>query len=241
MTLFRALSAEALKLKRTPALLLALGVPVALCLLMLVAFTLSDSNRGLDGPRKWAALIGIATNLWTPLILPLGLAVLASLTVGLEWTENQWKHLLSLPVPRPILYLAKLLSLSGLVLLGSVVLVLGLAGVGWTLTEFGPIPWNSLLELAVRSFLASLPLLALQVWLSSRFRSFALAMGFGLAGIIAGEVASNSSFYWRFVPWTYPSMSFNPALVTQVVGLGTFFLILVLIVGLLDFSRKDIQ
>ena len=93
MTLFRALSAEALKLKRTPALLLALGVPVALCLLMLVAFTLSDSNRGLDGPRKWAALIGIAINLWTPLILPLGLALLASLTVGLEWTENQWKHL----------------------------------------------------------------------------------------------------------------------------------------------------
>jgi lantibiotic transport system permease protein len=247
MMLARTLPAELLKLRRTPALLLAASVPMFICVLYVLLFNLSESYRNLTGDPFWAQLLGITNFLWNTLMLPLGLAVLGGLVVGLEHSENQWKTLLTLPPSRASVYLAKCLTLAALTLFGSLVLLLGLALLAWVKTGFPPSGfelsrWNDLLTITVRAWVAILPLVALHIWFSSRIKSFAVPLGLAFAGTLSAMFATNGNdIVWMFVPWTYASTEIMSkyGTVQLVLSLGLFPIIL--LAGLWDFSRRDIQ
>lgn len=236
-----ALSAELLKYRRTPALLLALGVPLLLGVLMILAFTLGGL-RDLSIINKWAALKSQLYSLWTVLVLPLGTAILATMAVGLEHADNHLKHVLALPPSRGAVYLAKLICILGLVLAGSLLLALTYLAVGKVLGFPSLLPWSWAFSTPLVAFVADLPVLTLALWLALRWRSFALPLGIGLAGTVAGSLAGQSHHYWPYVLWTYPFRATASGAhdLDMAVELALALGLVIALSSYVDFRRRDI-
>ena len=104
--LLRAVSSELLKLKRTLALRLAVGAPLAVVVLTFVI----TSQRRTATAAEINPLLGFAQlNLttWTIIVLPLYAALAATLVAGIEHQHDNWKHLLALPLSRVSIFAAK--------------------------------------------------------------------------------------------------------------------------------------
>lgn len=248
--LLRALSAEALKLRGTLAVwmcLIAPGVVVALMVLQLGVRDLGE-RPPVSPAEAWAMFgLGVAT-FWSILMLPLFVTLESALLAGLEHGNQQWKHLLALPGPRSAHYLAKQLALVTLVLLAMVaLLVLTVAG-GAVLGHWqprlgiaGPPPLGAMSMQLGAVFATSLLMLALHNWVSIRWRSFTVAVSFGMTATVAGYLIGQSERFGPFYPWSMPMQVFaadgarlGPVMAVAVVGA-----VAVAGLGLWDFLRRD--
>ena len=176
------------------------------------------------------------------LFLPLGATILCALATQLEHADNHLKHILSLPPSRAHVYAAKLTAVFGLVLLGSITLTLAQAGLVAMIGAAVPGPWWLAYSAALKAWVALFPVLTLGVWLGLRWRSFAVALSVGLAGTITGTLAIRSGTYWPFVPWAYPYMATQavPANLERVLMLSIGLGVGIIVLGMLDFSRRDV-
>src|ERR1022692_3414415 len=96
--LFRVLSGEYLKLKRTLALWMVLVSPLVMVLLQ---FAVSYKGAGVflrDGKDAWPPMVRQTVEVWTLLMMPMFVTLETSLLAGLENTGKNWKSLLALPV-----------------------------------------------------------------------------------------------------------------------------------------------
>ena len=173
----RTLSAEVLKYRRTSALWLALGLPLAVELLLLLIFFVVPDVRKLSLAGRWNFFTHSPLTTWIQTFLPLGLGIIAALALGLEHQDNQWKHVLVLGPTRVMVYLAKVLAVTALILSASVVLALSGLVVGGLFTGFHGIPWAEVGRGAGLAFLGSLGMISLQTWLATRFRAIGLSIG----------------------------------------------------------------
>jgi hypothetical protein len=231
--------AEILKYKRTSALFLAVGIPLAINGLFLLAYLINGPRAKATAAQNWEFFLNNLNSTWAALFLPVGLGILASLVVGLEHADNQWKQQLILGATRVQIYVGKWLAVLGLVGLGSVVLMLGSFFVGGIITGFKDIPFEQLYRAPLLALLGSVGIISLQTWLALRFRAVGVGLGVALFGAIAGGFAGQSRQWWYFVPWTFPnSVLLDERLYTALLlsgGLGLVFLVL----GALDLERRD--
>ncbi len=199
------LTVECLKLRRSPALFVALGTPLALsalvCLSLLARPEIGDSPFW-----SWGYYFQTTRAFWGVFIFPMLLATLAALSFGVEHRNDNWKKQLVQPVPMGSLYWAKfvvlvlLLACSQLVLYGSTLLFgQALELPGWPpavelITVFAVIP-------------AALPILAFQFGLSLNWRSFVFPVGIGLFGHFLSLVSSSISIAGvrpgYYMPWSF--------------------------------------
>src|SRR5689334_13780206 len=100
--LFRALSAEVLKTKRTLALLVALALPMVVILMNMVIFLRTRSFE--EGSNAWTYFVGNNLVIWGLLMLTLYITLETALLAGLEHNQQGWKHLAALPIPRTAVY-----------------------------------------------------------------------------------------------------------------------------------------
>src|SRR5262245_25934891 len=113
--LIRALSAEFLKMKRTLALLVALGLPMVVILMNLVIFLRTKNFE--EGSSAWDFFVGNNIVIWGLLMLTLYITLETALLAGLEHNQQGWKHLAALPIPRTAVYAAKQIMAMGMVAL----------------------------------------------------------------------------------------------------------------------------
>jgi hypothetical protein len=186
--------------------------------------------------------------LWALLMLPLFVTLEAALLAGLEHANQQWKHLLALPLPRGVHYLAKLLALVAMVALAMACLLLLVPLGGWVLDQLqprfgidGPPPWEFLLTGIGACLVAALMIIAIHAWVSIRSRSFTVAVSFGMTATVAGFLIGQSARFGHFYPWSMPLHVFGDAgehlgfvVVTGAAG-GLAFSLL----GLWDFLRRE--
>src|SRR5262245_38997577 len=127
MTFLRALSAERLKIKRTNALRMVVIVPLAVVVVM-TFFVSQAPGSTLGRPREnsWLSLARLILAIWSLLVLLLYIALQTALVAALEHVENQWKVLLARPVPRWMIYAAKLVVVAGFLCASSVVILVGI-------------------------------------------------------------------------------------------------------------------
>jgi hypothetical protein len=214
--LLRATRVEVLKLRRTLALLAAILVPLVV-IGMTTVVTVSRDPGSLTGGRTspWDLLmVNFVMFLWCIVALGPFVALESALLAGLEHRENAWKHLFALPISRWSVYVAKLLVAAGLVVLSTIVLDLGVVAEGLLLATIRPdlginlpIPWESPLQRSAQFTAASLLVLAIQSWVATRWRSFPLAAGLGIAGSVSGlvlSVSGRTAGVARFFPWSLP-------------------------------------
>ncbi|WP_266205264.1 ABC transporter permease [Pontibacter kalidii] len=249
------LSAETLKLKNTFALWLSVLAPCALLSMNVLAFWSKGQHFITEGVNPWHRFAMQNFSLYTILLMPIFIALLTSLTNGIEHKSNGWKHLYSLPLPKSTIYTAKATTVVGLVLLSNAVFVLGYLAGGLFLMLVRPdLGFESMVGLTVvlvavvKLFLSTFVIIAVQFWLSIRWSSFALSMGVGIVAIITVMVAMR----WEYIhlyPFAYPFMSIKsfPAeaeiynLFSQEVLLSLGGGVLVFILGYIDISRKRIS
>ena len=216
-TMSRLMSAEFIKLRRSPALRLIWLLPVlflALDFMFTGHFALGIKELSPEvKPLLLAAPIKSVGGLWAGLFHPLLIALLPALLFRPEHRFGLWKHLHTLPVSRRGLFLAKVFML--LIAFGVVLAMVEVSlWAEWTLMArihpliAFPFPWIPIAKVMAWSFLGSLPLLALYLWLADRINNPAVPIMFGLVGLILTIAmgGKESVPMWRrdLIPWVLP-------------------------------------
>ena len=213
MKSWRALAtAEAIKVRRAAPAALALAAPLLLFVFELLTLFARRTINQANPARLWNDFLGFSWVMWLGLFAPALVVFLAISMVGQEHGGRQWKQLFCYPVPRwrlfaiKMLFCGLLLAVSFLLFaITSVVGVLmfsGARGLGLAATT----PWADVLLTTLQAYLASWLLIVVHIWLSVRFRGFAVPAGIAFAAILFGFLLLNVSreaFGWWY-PWTLP-------------------------------------
>nr|WKN36572.1 ABC transporter permease [Tunicatimonas sp. TK19036] len=207
----RSIQAEILKGKNSFAFWLAfIGTSgVALSLFFLALF---DGIVWEESPNSWRAWVHFHYAGTDFMLLPLFVIIIASLVTYQEHRNHLWKHWYVSTVSRWHLYAAKLVyivllfSASHLYFVG-LLLVSGLLfGIiqpdTQLLTHFPDVA--QLGGLAVQTITTILGMLALQYWISYRFRSFIVALGFGVIGFVTASLIIDTNDHILWHPYAYP-------------------------------------
>ena len=247
--LVRMIRVECLKLKRTPALWMVAVAPVVMIVLSTLMFWQRPSTILFHSPL-WTPLTKSVLGLWALLMMPLFVTLETALMAGFEHSENQWKSLLALPVERWTVYIAKLLVVIAMLMTSATLLALGIGAAGTVLPYLQPelrfdkqIPWLEIARRTAQVLALALPSLAIQHWVSLRWRSFAVALG-------VGTIATVSSFFVvnaragldRFYPWSLPGtvLSNRPINVEAILISAAVAGFVLVVLGCWDFCRREL-
>ena len=216
-TFLRQLRAEALKLRRSPALRALWLLPTLFILVVFLQFerpllglqTLNSNALNLLDtlhPRLVVAL-------WGGFLHPLVLALLPALVFRPEHRFKTWRHLHAMPLSRRGYFLAKaaLVLLLVAALLGALGLLLFAERklLGWANPLLAqPYPALLMARLLGWLWLGSVPLLALYLWVSDRINSLAVPVVISLVGLLLTIALSGEEMpqAWRrdLIPWVLP-------------------------------------
>lgn len=210
----------------------------------------SDGSIASLGQREGAYQAAVMQYAW--LFYPLLAGVFAALICRVEHAGGGWKQTFSLPVSRGRVYLAKYLLLAMLLAVTSVVFALGFVGLGMLRGFTEVVPWAVIARSVAAGWVAVLPLAAMQLWISSRWKSFGAALALNVCFTLPAIFAAQSSEFGPWYPWAQPLLAMLPAR-AEISASGplsiapeTFWLVIVggfavaLVGGLLTIARADV-
>ncbi|WP_141502180.1 ABC transporter permease [Paenibacillus luteus] len=244
----RIVASERLKLSKSYIWILLLISP--LLSLVIGVFLSLESFGAANRLEEYALLASTMSSFHAMLFLPILTGILSAFVCRYEHAGGGWKQLLTLPVSRVSLYLAKfsviaiLLALTQLLFLVAVIAAAASHGI----TD--GLPWRLLLTSIGSGWLACLPLAALQLFVSISWSSFAAPLVINVMLTIPNMLIVNSDKIGPYYPWAQPMLamlSFSDqdfgafalpleTLLITVTGSFTLFLV----IGLLYFKRKEI-
>jgi hypothetical protein len=243
-SLFRALYAERLKLKRTLAFRMIFVAPLLVATLQF--FIAWNQKRFGPNFNMWEMLPKSGMAVWAVFMLPLLITLETALINGVEHSEKQWKHLFALPISRTSVYIAKFLvaqalALASTVVLSALILLSGLALIRLRpeIPRTGSIPYGWLLKHAVLVWLASWLIVAIHNWISIRWAGFALALGAGVGGTFFALFAASARL-GKYYPWLLPVNIFTEGRATTAVWLGAVGGVIAAVIGCVEFVRRDV-
>lgn len=241
-TFVNVMRSEWLKMRKSNIWLLIFVSPVLSALIGL--------GQTLDEGMPWLMLFAVMASLHSMLFLPLLTGVFAAFVCRYEHAGGGWKQLLSLPLSRSTLYWSKflivvlLLAVTQLLFLAAVMIVGLLKGVQTDM------PWEILLRSVFGGWFATLPLAALQLFVSVAWASFAAPLAVNVIFTIPNMLILNSEKYGPYYPWAQPALSmllvsensfgaFNVSFETLLFVICGSFLVFALS-GWIYFRRKEI-
>ena len=206
------LGVEALKLRRTMALALAVLLPAAPVVLFLVILLQEGATDFGQGVHPAAMIVQGLVGLWGIFVLPVFAAIETSLLAALEHQNRGWKHLFALAPARGSLLAAKfiaavlLMTIAHAFLFGYTLVLLWLAprlrpGVGLD----APIPIVATLVVIGACSVSSLFMVGVHTSISLRWPSFALNVGVALAGLLFA-VGMLDTRLGELYPWSLPGV-----------------------------------
>ncbi|SDS63287.1 hypothetical protein SAMN05444162_1902 [Paenibacillaceae bacterium GAS479] len=200
------LPAEWIKLRRSIIWLL---LPISPILAALSGW--SPLDIGKDPLQTWLEALAVGATVHGLFFLPLLTGICAALICRYEHAAGGWKQLAALPVRRSSVYLAKMMVLAALLALlqllyGAAILVGGmLKG-----APIDAIPWEMISMLVGYGWLASLPLAALQLWVSTAWQSFAAPLAVNVVFTLPNMLVTNSEDIAPWYPWAQPLLAMMP-------------------------------
>lgn len=245
LSFLRILSAERLKLSKSYIWLLVAISPAVASLVGALADIRQDGQ-----PVTWQVLLNAMSVIHALLFLPVLSGIFAALICRAEHSDGGWKMLLSLPVTRNSVYLAKFTVI--MVLLASVQLIFlaALLGIGICRGAEGPVPWMLFFSSLSGGWFACLPLAALQLGVSQGWSSFGAPLALNVSLTIPNMLIANSATYGPYYPWVQPLLAMSPygedkfgafSLPSETLMLVVSgSLVLFLTAGLLSFRRKAV-
>jgi hypothetical protein len=245
LSIFRALHAEQLKLKRTLALRMVFVTPL---LVATLSFFVLWQRRNV-GPdfKMWELLSQVSLSSWAVFMMPLLITLETALLNGLDHGENNWKHIFALPVPRHAVYAAKLIVAQALILLSTLFLAVVTILIGLLFTRLRPEmangdapPYGWILKHAAMIWLASWLIIAIHTWISIRWKGIALALGAGIGGVFFAIFAAGARV-GKFYPWLLPVNVLSNERIGMALWIGVLGGVAAAIVGCVEFVRRDVM
>jgi len=246
--LLRMLSVECLKMKRTLALWMVLVSPLVIVLLEFAIAYKGAPGAIKGGKEAWPPMVRQTVEVWTVLMMPMFVTLETSLLAGLENTGKNWKSLLALPAPRWTIYVSKLIVTITLLWFAHAVLIGGTFGSGLLLKFLHPalsldaMPLGPIVAPMIRVSASALLAVAIQHWVSLRWQTFTVAMGFGMCAMIAGVFAVQSRAFGSWFPWSLPIRAVMNGAAGQdrITAVAVIGATLATIIGCWEFVRREI-
>lgn len=241
----RALAAERLKLSKSFIwLLIPISPLIALLIGMLVNLEYTEPEL------NSAVIIASMASFHAMLFLPILTGILSAFVCRYEHSGGGWKALLSLPLSRPALYIAKFTVVAGLLAVTQLLFVGAVIAASAYQQIDGGIAWTLILQSTISGWVACLPLAALQLWVSTGWSSFAAPLTINVMLTLPNMLIINSAKYGPYYPWAQPALamlSVDPKsfgaltlpLDNILITIGGSFIVFFL-GGMLYFSRKEI-
>ncbi|QED49790.1 ABC transporter permease [Cytobacillus dafuensis] len=236
--MLKTFASDLIKIKRKMIWFLIFLGPFGVVALEAVNFGLRyDYLTKLYADDLWGGLIGEARYLAIPALM-LGLTIIASMIAGIEHQTNSWKQLLALPVSKLRVFTGKFTLAAVLLFASSTLLFIGVIILGIILKFGTEIPFLSLLKMAYFPYLAAMPFVAFQIWLSITMKNQAIPLVVGIVGTILSMMSFN---FPDWFPWKWPSLEngWGDPIYSVFAGLGLGLIIYLM--GSIDFGRKDVQ
>ncbi|SFQ46712.1 hypothetical protein SAMN05421670_2190 [Psychrobacillus psychrotolerans] len=231
------LRADFLKIKRKGLWFLSFLGPFGVIALQMVNYGVRKDYLLNQSDDDWGYFLEYVHS-FTPLALVLGIAILTSFMASIENETNAWKQLISLPVSKMSVYLSKFMVLGSLLFVSSLLLGVFSLGYGILLNLGDQIPYLELLKYSFYPYLAALPILALQLWIASVSQNQGIPITTGVLGVI---FAYSAFILPDWMIWKWPSLmnEWDEPLINVMLGIGVGTLLY--IVGMLDFTRRDVK
>lgn len=236
--MLKAFSSDLLKIRGKGLwFLIALG-PVGLVAMQALNFGLRyDYLTQRYAGRMWEALLSNML-MFVPIALYLGVTLVSSLLANVEHSTNSWKQLLALPISRGAIFGAKFALCVLLLSVSCCLLAIGTVALGLSLKFGTDIPFLAILRLSFLPFFASLPALALLLWLSLTVKNQALSVTFGVMAGITSVYSVNLS---EWFPLNWPLFGYAGPHQELFVGAGFLCGAVILLCGALHFNKKDVN
>lgn len=185
----------------------------------------------------WLQLLSQINIFLTPALL-LGIALLASFIATTEHHTNAWRKLLTLPVSRTAVYASKFILVATMLFISTCVTWVGTFLFGSFFQWEQAIPYQMIFTNSFYPYFAALPILALQLWLSITIPNQGFPLTFGIIGSVVSLYAYGGPLW---LPWTWPHLENEWNIPELYVVLGLFVGAMILVIGMLDFSRRDVK
>jgi len=172
----------------------------------------------------------------------LTISLLCSIISETEHQALGLKFNFLMPISRTGFYFAKAIWVS-LLMFGCCLLILSGASVIWIAFSSQPLPFVFLMKQIFGCFAASLPVLAIQLFLSLRISNQTIPMSAGVIGAISSLFLARFTGRAAYIlPWVYPSMA-SPFIkgYTNFILLGILLGGLLLSLGALRFRKMEIK
>ncbi|MCM3356541.1 ABC transporter permease [Psychrobacillus sp. MER TA 171] len=192
------LQSEWFKFRHSKILFMILTVPLVGIFL---GFTNGFSD---DRVNEWYLSLLTMNFTYGLLFLPLLTGVLASVICRYEHQAGGWKQLLALPGTRGKVFAAKYILLLLLVLVIQLLFFASLYVVGIMQGFTDPFPMQIVWKSLVGGWVATLPLVALQLWMAIMFKSFAAPFAVNVILTLPTILVVNSERLGSFYPWAQP-------------------------------------
>lgn len=148
-------------------------------------------------------------------LLPMGVILATSLITQLEYKNNAWKQLMTTPQTMSCIFLSKLsviitmmaqffIFFNAGIFLSAILPCIFIPDIPFPMEPF---PIRFILAYNTNYFVDCLPMIALQYLISLRFKNFLVAVGAGLAFLVASMFAVQWQ-YGYFIPYTYCILNF---------------------------------
>jgi hypothetical protein len=154
--------------------------------------------------NQWYILVLSMNLTYALLFLPLITGVLASTICRYEHQAGGWKQLLAMPVARGKIFFAKYVLLMLLVFVIQLLYLVSIYGVGMIKGYTDPFPIEIIWRSIIGGWVATFPLVALQLWMSILFKSFAAPLTVNVIFTLPAILAINSERFGPFYPWAQP-------------------------------------
>ena len=162
------------------------------------------------GKHQWTATLGMMTVSHAILFLPLLTGIFSSFICRYEHAGGGWKQLLSLPVTRTNVYIVKVFIVSFLIAATQILFLAGLFFIGWMKGYPADIPWGTISASVIGGWVACLPLIALQMFVSVAWSSFAAPLAVNVIFTIPNMLIVNSETFGPYYPWAQPFLMMMP-------------------------------
>ncbi|WP_010098728.1 ABC transporter permease [Ornithinibacillus scapharcae] len=231
------LQVEFMKLKRKGIWFLVFLGPFGVVSLQMVNYGVRKEWFLHQGTYNWDYYV-LNVSAITPFALILGIVILTSFMASIENETNTWKQMLALPITRWSVYLSKYTTLLFLLIIASSLLAIFSLLFGIYLDFQNDIPYVDIIRYSFYPLFAALPVLGLQLWISTVIQNQGLPITVGVIGVILAYMAY---FIPDWLIWKWPSLDnqWNEPLLNVywglAVGIGIYF------VGMIDFIRRDVK
>ncbi|WP_026583825.1 ABC transporter permease [Bacillus sp. J33] len=243
--MFSILKSEWFKLRKSRIMSILLAGP----LVGLAAGIGADTSETAGMVNEWYTILIYMNFPYAVLFLPLITGVLASLVCRYEHQAGGWKQLLALPVTRGKVFAAKYVLILLLVMLIQLFYLAAVYGAGMYKGAADPFPLEIIWKSILGGWVATFPLVALQLWMSVWFKSFAAPFAVNVIFTLPSILAMNSERVGPYYPWAQPFAMMYPETATEdiffipweqlLTVIGGFF-VLFYLGGYLYFQRKAV-